>query len=575
MSFLDLPYSLFWEIIAHLPAVDALVCRRLSTGALRTLTSPEVSLSLLLLHFPRSREGRLLRDCIQNGAYSELKQGHSLAPLFARLTRRYYHLGNATPWRTREVQVLKDDNHLHAVHTWDRVLSRDGELDPFQAREPLWAFGTDEALLVYPSPDGQGFLARDLHSQLEARVPFDVSGKVIRRVRLNSRILIVEWCEEQPCEFLNSRVAVYRHYATAFDLTPASGGSVSHDLTNGLDVPEKTQSFPWSITWRSEWKIHDLGILQDRFFSAHNATHYAIYIWQSSGGLWGVNDPRERLMVYELGEATPEFDSTGDKMPVPESPRLVQNWMNSELSTLGVRQRISPKLRGIYLDAITWNSQTKSACGHIFVHEEDHRNLEGPHRGVLRARHHHVKSTGIPLTLTGPKWVDECGCEVIGDSLSSLSRGGTLLPHQAERIFDPPSWPGRAPCWRHRLYPWLTLSEVLDADAGIRIAARHSLYNHREPELQPVLFVQGVDASHFRDIETPGSSALDEKNGDTEDVNQKVNDTLGKKRDGRDGYEVQFSPYYWGRLMTKGTIYGDERWLMGEGENGTITILQF
>ncbi|CAI6051804.1 unnamed protein product [Clonostachys chloroleuca] len=527
MSFLDLPYSLFWEIIAHLPAVDALVCRRLSAGARRTLTSPELCLSLILLHFPRSREGRLLRDCIRNGAYSELKQGHSLAPLFARLTRRYYHLGNATPWRTREVQVLKDDNHLHAVHTWDRVLSRDGELDPFQAREPLWAFGTDEALLVYPSPDGQGFLAQDLHSQLEARVPFDVSGKVIRRVRLNSGILIVEWCEEQPCEFLNSRVAVYRHYATAFDLTPVSGGSVSHDLTSGPGVPEKTQSFPWSIIRRSEWKIHDLGILQDRFFSAHNATHYAVYIWQSSGGLWGVNDPRERLMIYELGEVTPEFDSTSEKQPGPECPRLVQNWLNSELSALGVRQRISPKLRGIYLDAITWNSQTQSACGHIFVHEEDHRNLEGPHRGVLRARHHHVKSTGIPLTLIGPKWVDECGCE------------------------------------------------VLDADAGIRIAARHSLYNHREPELQPVLFVQGVDALHFRDIETPGSSALDEQDGDAEEANQKVNDTLGKKRDGRDGYEVQFSPYYWGRLMTKGTIYGDERWLMGEGENGTITILQF
>lgn len=538
MKFIDLPYPLFLEIVLYLSASDAIRCRRLSKGIYQALTGQDLSISLILGHFPRSLEGRLLR---QRGRIGD---GDTVdwAAVFARLTRRYLHLHSARPHRTLKIETLKDPALLRGVTPWNRFLRLDKKTAPFHYWDPVWTFSPRDGLLVYPAPDGLGYQARDVATGEQVAVPFELEGKVVRRVRLNDGVLVLEWCEEEAAHAINEQESAHRHFATAYDVRRSSGWDGVFPPLNA--APPLSL---WTFRFRAEWKIHYLGLplsAHDRFFSAHNATHYVIYVWQPTRSPWGEDAPLERLIVWELGEPSnyrPSLDPGGQSPP--SGPRVIRRLANQQLDTWGVRQGDTPSLRGIYLDGSTWDGGAEAACGHVFFHEEDHRWTTGPHGGPSTSLLHQVKCTGIPLQGDGPRWMHECGS----------GPGGVLAcwrgPQHPEvrRYGDDAAWPGRAPCWRHDDFPYLTVSEASDYAAGVRITARQCfLLETLSVHVRPRMRVAGA---HWG---------------------------AGKaKFEGPAGREAQFGDDWWGEMLGKGFMCGNERWIVGEDQRGDVTVMIF
>ncbi|KAH7329001.1 hypothetical protein B0I35DRAFT_473649 [Stachybotrys elegans] len=625
----SLPYTIFIEIVSYLSAIDVLVCRRISYDVCQALTRNDLSISLILIHFPRSREGRLLRRCLQDDDRDAL-EAEDWAVVFARLTRRYFHLGNATPWTVDKIDVLKDAVSLRGVTPWNRFLRLDEKTAPFHYWEPVWTFSPADGLLVYPAPaslsDGRGpeYRARDLATGLEFTMPFDLTGKVVRRVRLNDGILIFEWCEAEAYHPLNDGEAAHRHFATAYDVARLGARDAALSAYG-----EKSQSV-WAIKFRSEFKIHYLGLPlshHDRFFSTHNRTHYVIYVWQPTRSPWGEDDPLERLIIWELGAPSPYRPSLDPgeraKPPGEGGPRIVRRLANRDLGCWGIQQKDTPSLRNLALDACTWDDRTNSACGHVYFTEEEHRWSAGPHSSQTPPRLHRVKSTGIPLIGEGPRWLDDCGgnnttsnvnmtfcrrgprrkMSTIAAAAAAAAAGSDDHEYVASE-----TWPGRAPCWRHDDFPYLTVAEVFDASSGVRFSARHCfMLETLSVHIRPKLRVQGVEAVYARKPgskvgsktgstassssgyessgsqnqygRAPGTSSSMSSEG-TSAPSEGGASSLGKgggvtRAEGPYGEEVQFADDMWSELMGKGFITGDERWLVGEDGNGDITVALF
>jgi hypothetical protein len=601
MGILDLPYTLFAGIVSLLPATDALVCRRTSRGFYEALTRSELCEMLIRLHYPRSREGRrLLRRRMREHEH-EHGDGHGngeqdeqddWAAVFARLTRRYAHLGLARPWRIEKLATTKtrDAPWLRGVTPWERILRLDANTAKFQHEDPAWTMSAEDGLLVYPpagppmAPTCRPFRMRDLDLGIEVEVPFDVEdGRVVRRVRLRCGILVLEWCEHET----NGR-----HFATAYDVrrtkrrSKSTGDCGEGRRGGGQGVEGGQEACPWVVSFRSEWEILSSGpdLVNSRFYSTHNATHYAVYVWQPPQ-MTGVR-PREQLVVWELGAASqyrPSLDMTSENRPSEDEedeskkenkgPRVVRRLGYEQLAAWGVRQSNAPKLASLSLDAETYDPVTGETCGHVFVHAEDHRWLAGPHSGDNPPRLHSVWSTGIPLVGDGPRWVDDCGSrgDPEGDALEE-GRAAMCWRRQDRRLsarsaaglddddddVEAETWPGRAPCWRHDDFPYLTVSEMYDAAAGVRVSARHCfMLAALSVSMRPKLRVEGMAA--FRERTWGGR-------------------TKGRCEtavEGPDGNEVQFGDGMWPELLGGGYIAGDERWLVGEDGEGQVTVAHF
>ncbi|KJK88133.1 hypothetical protein H633G_07979 [Metarhizium anisopliae BRIP 53284] len=375
MNLALLPYTVFFEIVSHLSAPEALASRRISRDVRSALVRPDLSISLILLHFPRSIEGRALRGHLRAGRHGPLEE-EDWAAVFATLARRYHHLGSATPWRV---------------------------------------------------------------------------DKVVRRVRLSHGILVVEWCEEEQGRDEPDGVgaAAHRHFATA----------------------------------------------------------------------------------------------------------IIRRIANDHLSGWGVRQADTPRLRALALDRNTWDADARSATGHVFLVEEEHRWCAGPHSSATPPRQHHLRTTGIPLVGDGPRWVDDCGGRgTFAEHGMEFSPRGCRASCADDGVDgvdaaeDFSAWPGRTPCWRHDDFPYLTVSEAHDALAGVRITARHCfMMETLSVHVRPRLCVEGV--ARYRSGDRAHAAPDDD--------------------------EVRFEDGLWPQLMGKGCIAGDERWVVGEDEDGDVTILMF
>ncbi|KAG8421153.1 hypothetical protein J3458_003057 [Metarhizium acridum] len=543
MNLALLPYTVFFEIVSHLSAVEALTSRRISRDVHSALVRPDLSISLILLHFPRSLEGRTLRGHLRAGRHGALED-EDWAGVFATLARRYHHLGHATPWRVDKVRVARSPR-LRGVTPWNRFLRLDDKTAAFDYWDPVWAFAPRQGVLVYPAAAGAAvvYRARDLASGDEAEVPFDTGGKVVRRVRLSHGILVVEWCEEQGHDELDGAEAAHRHFATAFDVAARGRGRRQ-------------------VSFRSEWTTHHLGLPpshQDRFFSTHNATHYVVYIWQPTRSPWGEYAPLERLVAWDISQPSPyrpSLDPTGRPAPCSSSspgPRIIRRIADDDLSSWGVRQADTPRLRGLALDRNTWDADARSPTGHVFFVEEEHRWCAGPHSSATPPRQHHLRTTGIPLVGDGPRWVDDCGGRgsFAEHAMEFCPRGcrASCADEVDEADEDDIStWPGRTPCWRHDDFPYLTVSEAHDVLAGVRITARHCfMMETLSVHVRPQLCVEGV--ARYRSGDR-GHAAPDDD-------------------------EVRLDDGLWAQLMGKGCIVGDERWVVGEDEAGDVTVLMF
>ncbi|KAI1160538.1 hypothetical protein F5B18DRAFT_632150 [Nemania serpens] len=517
--FTSLPLDVFLLIISYLSPAETILCRRVSRSWNAVFTSDDVSWKLMKWHFPRVREMRNPAVSLDRSAY---------AHTFPKVARRYFHLRSARPRLIERIDIdagVGQGSSFYEVEPWNRHLRWHSSTSPFQYRDASWCF--DDGLLVYRASESSGYVAYDLETGHRIPVPFDGVDRIVRRVRLAHSTLLIEWCEREPYYRSDSGKAIHRHFATAFDVRRSAESGLSEGPGPGT----------WEIRFRSEWKLHHLGLpvnRQDRFFSAHTATHYVVYVWQQNGVPHDGEEPVEELTIWEINDASayrPSEDPAGAEIPdtAQPQPRVTQAFAGYELDLLGVRQGRIPVLREILLDEAT-----------IYFHEEKHGWLAGYHSSSPPPRHHNVRSTGIPLSGIGPRWFDEC-CADGGDiHLSFCPRAGSAARigdnDGASDRFDG-SWPGYAPCWRHDEFPYLTVSSVVDARAGVRIVARRCSM--------------------------------------IEAVSSFVRPKISLRTEADEAHEVRFADDMWSQLLGNGKIAGDERWVVGEDGDGSITVVRF
>jgi hypothetical protein len=669
MDITNLPHDLFLLVACLLSPRDCVRLRAVNRRWHAAFTDEFISQQLLRRNFPRCRELRLdaaLASMPSSAAtwprnlVAELvdfaEQPHTWSALFAEVARRYYHLSKGQPYLIEKLDMLQNTHpdwgfSFLGVAPWNRFLRLNEKTSNFHYPDPAWSYSQEDGLLVYPaSANGTeddlssihlGYVYRvlDLASGVKVPVPFDVSSKHIRRVRLAQGVLIFEWAEALPYHQLNDREEVHRHFATAFDVIRRP-------------FSETSSGRPWTVKFRSEWKLHFLGLplnRSDRFFSTHTATHYAVYFWQPNRSLYQ-DDPIEQLAVWDISSSSPyrpSEDPTGARRPAlvraPSSPaslagqhekgstvsqghglsletatagpQVIRRMAWRDLDFYGLRQRATPRLRNLALDS-----------RNLYFIEEEHRWADGQHSSLIPPRVHLVKSTGIPVipaatalaeepaevsspsikdmefehhsklpTLStiiegpvyGPMWVDSCGadgdvnmnfCQRVAaannateadtgkESPSILSSAGwpwvlagtdiptSIVSTQSTR------WPGWAPCWRHEDFPYLTVTEMVDYAAGVRIAARRCfMLETLSVHMRPAVAVTG--AIPLNEAKVAAKSARRRSS------NPKVVPVRSK--------EVYLPDEMWDELVAKGHITGDERWVVGEDEGGRITIVRF
>ncbi|KAI0012906.1 hypothetical protein F4779DRAFT_506374 [Xylariaceae sp. FL0662B] len=511
----DLPNDIFLLIIKYLSSQDLVLCRRVSRAWFEVFTNIDVSWILMKWHFPRVHD-------MHNVAV--LGGQPNWASIFPKVARRYYHLRSAKPRLIEKIDVIQETmlkGPRRGVAPWNRWLRFNDSTAAFQQRDPTWCL--DDGLLVYQEHISEHYVAYDLETRHRFSIPFDGSDRTVRRLRLACGVLVIEWCEREPYHQLNDRESVHRHFATAFD------------VQRSISSASAEEPFSWVITFRSEWKIHFLGLplnRYDRFFSAHTSTHYALYLWQPNRSPWGEEDPLEQLTIWDISSPSPyrpSLDPTRANKPSSgHGPVVINRFSWRDLEVLGLRQRHTPSLREILLDD-----------ANVYIHEEEHRWLEGQHSSLSPPRNHHVRCTGIPFSGTGPRWFDECCAD--GDvHMNFCPRSGSAARiSNSERLdrFDG-TWPGWAPCWRHEEFPYLTVSEVVDARAGVRIVARQCF-------MMEALSTFVLPKISFE--------------ADSEEAQP----------------EARFGDELWPELLSNGRIAGDERWVVGEDRDGRVTIVRF
>ncbi|POS73673.1 F-box domain-containing protein [Diaporthe helianthi] len=687
MDIVELPRDLFLLVVAHLSARTLVLCRRVSRSWHGAFTDPHLNLQLLKWHFPRCREMRVAysagalgmqvadeqRGQPRDGENGEFGIGTPDWTLtFANVARRYHHLRTATPWTIQAIKLGSTEQGLsrmfYPVAIWDRFLRLDDKTAPFHYPDPAWSYSQDNGLLVYHSTAPEGtdgadgadqqpascpWRLLDLETGHEVVVPFPHGhDRIVRRVRLSNSVLVLEWCERDAYHQLNDREECHRHFVTALDLVRGHKTAAS-DMT-------------WAVRHRCQFKTHFLGFplnRHDRFFSAHTATHYAVYVWQPNRSLYN-DDPIESVIVWDISAR--------------DQPRTIRRITWDTLAFYGVRQGSTPTLRSLGMDE-----------RNLYFIDEEHRWAEGGHSSLVPPRVHLVRSTGIPvvvpepaaaaaapargdgaeIVIHGPRWVDQCGTNTdvsmpfctrtqdarfggmiehhhhhqqqqqqqhtlvssdgsggsggdqyagsptgpgttwSGNGSSSSRRTGLAGEIEAGIAAGTNRWPGWAPCWRHEDFPYLSVGEVVDFRAGVRITARHcfmleTLSVHVRPSISVVeLGVDGDDDEVGLDGDEGGGPLLVGTGANASSAVARIDRLERKLRAGmarrrlrkrkdrmgsgggkaaggaRDGDEVQdevqFADDMWDKLLGKGCISGDERWLIGEDGKGTLSVVRF
>ena len=426
-----------------------------------------------------------------------IRETHSWSSTFADVARRYHHLGHAKPHVVEKLELAGLDQDkpsifsFRGVAPWNRYLRLDQNTANFHYPDPSWWYSQEDGVLVYPAetridrdsqPEAEaGYIYQvlDLSTGTQVSVPFDVRQKHIRRVRLAQGVLVLEWAEALPYHQLNDREVVHRHFVTAFDVvripSERSGGS--------SDTSPSSQSggtgWTWTVKLRSEWKLHFLGLplnRSDRFYSAHTATHYAVYFWQPNRSLYQ-DDPIEQLAVWDISSPSPyrpSEDPTGDKQVTAEraqsvpvglwngtngangahsdiahvsassipdakasfaktttGPQVIRRMAWRELGFYNLRQRATPQLRNLALDE-----------RNLYFVEEEHRWADGQHSSLSPPRVHLVRCTGIPV-IPAPTTTPPTKSSVTLNKRPSLS----VLPNSNTASTPPTDGPVLGPIW--------------------------------------------------------------------------------------------------------------------------------
>lgn len=556
----NLPYSLFLQIFCLVPPHEIVRSRRVSKTLRNTLTSQALCMSLILDFFPRAREARILQGLATGENRSEIGDNDldttDWATVFARLARRYWHLSKGKPWRRSEIVIRKDLQVSHGVKPWNRFMHGRNLTADFHHWDPFWTYAPNQGLIIYPAPSSKSldvldFRARDIETGDECVVPFQLSGGSLIQVHVSHSVLLFAFVvkSDSGCRF----------FIEAFDIImkqPALPQLSSKANNNLRDERLSQQTF--SSRGPSQLFSMDRPLGHEgRFFCTHNSTHFALYKWIPTTDLaFTTVDPLEELIVWDIGSPGP------GPRPEHSEPRRILTHPTSTLQHLGLSQNFAPRLRSLELDNITQDNHTGSACGHVYLVEDDHDLLAGPHAGPSSGVGHCVQSTGIPLSDIGPTWKEMClgkAPPVRGDlpffdahyfHQSQNTTPGLARWQRIQRGHTPfhYSCSSRPQCWRHESFPYVTVSQAHDTAAGVRFKA---LQFFRRQDIT-VSFPPGIYPHHTDKWE--GNLLREHPLG-----NEQLSFFLGR----------------FDSLTAKGRIYGDERWLVGEDTDGHINVLWF
>lgn len=472
----------------------------------------------------------------------------------------------------------------------------------------------------------------DLETRREGTVPFAQGrDRVVRRVRLADGVLIFEWCQ-RPAGHHPDRVAeAMQHYVTVYDVmcvTPATTDSHKNDREQKLGSGSGT----WTITQRTGFHLNlgptRTGHRNSRFFSTHTNTHYAAYIWQ---GDYILQDgyPVETVVIRDIA-TTPGQQQRGLLRTLPwntldfygvrqrSAPRL--RCLGMDDRNLYLTEEEHRWARGAHSSPSPPRVHLVRTTGIPIIPAPPAPGGQGAWGGGGGGQEaDQPEAEPRQVTVEGPRWVDECGAD--GDvNMSFCSRAAAGNPHHPRHgapaaprqhtllaggrsgptspgIWNgdfPPGggagaaaslareveagirapagrWPGWAPCWRHEEFPYLTVSEMVDFRAGVRVTARHCfMLETLSVHVRPSLSVRGLGGGAARD-DGDGEG----RSSESSDLSgRRLEKTSGDEDSGNDE-EVQFADEMWDALLGKGFICGDERWLIGEDRQGCINILRF
>lgn len=216
MDITAFPNDIFLIVIAHLSPKDLILCRSVNKRFYAAFTESELSRHVLLQHYPRTRE---LRYVDPNADWAQV---------FAKIAGRYYYLKAGKPRSMSKLAlgrsfVVPRWARYHPIAPWQRQLQFEEKTAPFHYPDTLWTY--EEGILIYPSAEHRKYVLYDLEMGTLTEVPLESEGKIVRRIRLSDRVLVVEWCEQEAYHQLNENETVFRHFATAYDVSQDSSGN--------------------------------------------------------------------------------------------------------------------------------------------------------------------------------------------------------------------------------------------------------------------------------------------------------------------------------------------------------------
>jgi hypothetical protein len=478
----DLPGDVFAMIIENLEAWDIVRCQMVSSAWLQAFSAPEFLRINLKKYLPTREARHLIPDTLLPNSPRE--SDAMWRTTFSKIAGRYFHLTHGKPRTIQKhktaVPERSEPTNWFPVNCWEYHESQPGgRLHYLQSAEPhenpdtrpgeqaylfnhaFWSyedgllgfapgrpfnFAYDAAEVPMHSPSTNfAIIVLDLKSQHGVQVPFDVKDRVVRNLRLKDRTLIIEWAEKAPYHALNDSEVVHRHFATCYDVKPhptSSGGTACR----------------WTVTFRSEWKLHFLGLPlnhQDRFFSTHTKDHYAVYLWQPNRSMYTGDEeqPIECLLIWDIAQPRqymPSLDPGGNNHPggLRRGPYLVARFDYRLLEHYGIRQHSSPSLIKFSLD---------SEQHTITVHENS--CIAGQGYFDPAERLWCVKTTNIPFRGEGPHLQREC------DGKLPPYRGNCSM--ETSDVLDPEPW-------------FLGIMDVVDEKADVRFSLVQSVFTGKD-----------------------------------------------------------------------------------------------
>lgn len=625
-TLITLPWDVFADIVVHLLPIDAFHLRGVCRATRNLLKRNDLSIRLIVQHFPRAREGRILREYIRNGR-SESLDSKRWSAVFAILVRRYVHLGQADPWKSYTVPMHRMGAHLLPFVPFYRFLRYGNAAEPLYSPEALWTFDPEPGLLIYPGEPIRRcnriycLYALDFNGGKSTILPFDSAGRVLRRLRLRHGILIIEWFDESliPLDATGRPFpSVKQHYVTAFETKRV--GDWDEVMPAEGDRP-----FSWAFCFRAEWRLALLGpsidTWCDRLYSDHNATHYVAYIWKF------VSDRAPTYEVVCVWDMRCQSATDGvagtfytNAPLVGNGPQMIRRFNRDYIAYRLTEQGGAPAMISIRLDECTWDETLQSVCGHFYITEEYHPWIYGAQIPDERSRMHSLLVTGMPLNGIGPEWYESCGLpdedeqrvDISGLLCKKGPRSSANTCSEADSVdliellnamededameYDMEGGAATGAASRNA-YTYRRLKararralrgieepdddRLMLHDLDAALPRRTPCWRHDEFPFLHVAQVfdaaAGVRITARTDLVNTSNAIYSHTRYRALRVESKVEAvyTAAGTRDGDEDVPVLFAGHVWDDVMARRVLAGDERWVVGESVRGMLTVLLF